>query len=322
MPDYRSGHANTEGNTAQNLFIKSKPGLIAKQDQWLYFINSYALHKVRVDGSGEQTLITFEKPDTPLGHPAPTNLNVIGDWLYLTIDGDIYRVRTDGSRLECLYDQNVPAMQLYVIKNNAYFADENGIHRMDLSTKKIETVNTEIKSWLEVKSTRYQNVYKNLCYLSEEKNALIGFVKTNDRKEIRQYSLSSPDTLQWSITSESSGGSKIFECLIADDTLFYMSQYNIYSANLLKSVPSTSLLFNSQSQVSFLDLLAYSHYKGGLLIARNYSLGTELYYRDGTTALIENSYKPYFFDDGYAYYYYNQLWRANPDFSDPVKLTQ
>ena len=90
-PDYRVGHANTYGNSSNNLF--SNDGQIAKQDQWLYYSREKVLYKVKTDGSAHQIVAEFSG--------AVSGINVVGDWIYLRCTGNVIaRCRTDGSLKE------------------------------------------------------------------------------------------------------------------------------------------------------------------------------------------------------------------------------
>ena len=302
VPDYRAGHANKFGNEMQNVFNNN--GIIAKQDEWLYYFANNATYKVRTDGTGQQMI----------RNTSGYGLNVLGDWIYWCYGSYIYRAQTDGNNGQCLYEQGSNIRQLYVTENYAYFCDENGVHRLNLANNQVKTINTDIK-----------NSY--LRYVSEEKDVLIGLTDRTDSHghEISQYSLSSPNVLQWDVQGDNAPNYP-FDCLIHGDTLFYATPLRIYTADLRNTKPVGEELFRQQRQ-NAVNILHFSAYKGGTLTITNHNYsprGTEFYFMDGTTAFIEDVTKPlYNFGDEYVYYITDgQLYRANGDCSNPVQLTK
>lgn len=321
VPDYRPGYANTVGTTMQVAFNNTS-GIVAKQDQWLYYSDTISddllptLNKIRIDGTGQQTIANFDHV-----LKMPKYLNVIGDWIYFISQYKLLRMRTDGSRVECLYERKASMTGLYVTEKYGYFCVGSNYYRIDLKTKQIE----------DIAST------SRIRYLSEEKDVLIKQTAyIGSLSEIQQCALSSPDTIQWTIQSESSENS-INDCLVAGNTLFYVTKNNIYSADLRSAAPVGKLLFKQQAQNTNI-ICYYSSYKGGVLVTENLNVdnhrGAELYFMDGTTGFIEGTSTggavpaytfPYLynFDDDYVYYFKDDyLYRANADLSNPVQLTK
>jgi len=127
VSDYREGHANTFGNSSNNLF--SNKGQIAKQDQWLYYVkNGKEVWKVKTDGTHNQCILQQTRYSF-------TQLNVVGDWIYLRRVDDLIpdsrrdrlmRFRTDGSQSQIDTSRNVDGVQ--VIGDQLYYCDTNSLY--------------------------------------------------------------------------------------------------------------------------------------------------------------------------------------------------
>ena len=100
-------------------------GMIAKQDEWLFYSLTDGIYKVKTDGTEEQKLC-----DTPgLG------IVVLDDWVYFKYMG-LYRVKTDGSNLEQLSDISKPGT-FNIVDNKIHYCLE---YKMDLDGSNCEQI--------------------------------------------------------------------------------------------------------------------------------------------------------------------------------------
>ncbi|MCL2487994.1 MAG: DUF5050 domain-containing protein [Oscillospiraceae bacterium] len=128
-----SGYSNAVGNTAWNLL---NDGNAAIQGDWVYFNSNEMLYKTKADGSSGHTLLTDSVVKYFPG------INVVGDWIYyMSSDYCIYRIKTDGTGKEKLFDENyasnivVVGDELFYRKHGSlsYFAD-TPIVKLNLQT--------------------------------------------------------------------------------------------------------------------------------------------------------------------------------------------
>ena len=128
IPDYRPGYANHYGfdiNAMSGIF----PGYYATQDGWLYYsMGKDKLYKMPIGGTaGEIVLLADFGYGTSV-----SNINVVGDWIYLAAERQIYKLRTDGSMQERLLDYNCYYGNFYVIGDRLYLSYAK---RLDASTE-------------------------------------------------------------------------------------------------------------------------------------------------------------------------------------------
>jgi len=115
---------NQRGNTNRNI---ADWGVVVKQGDWIFFSDSMTgrnnqsiastLYKVKTDGSELQELFTGSRV---------TSLNIIEDWLYfadLSTSGAIYRLKTDGTGLELLHSTDTGRLLIIVVGDWIYLSN-------------------------------------------------------------------------------------------------------------------------------------------------------------------------------------------------------
>ncbi len=112
--DISTGHL-PKGNSNGNI---NNGGLVAHQDGWIYFANfndDKKIYKSRPDGTEL----------TQLNHENSGYLNVLGDWIYYLSfsDNNLYKMRTDGTMREPVYENQWNAYGINVVGDWIYFVD-------------------------------------------------------------------------------------------------------------------------------------------------------------------------------------------------------
>jgi len=103
---------STPGNTSGNLYLM---GVAAKQGEWIYFADlNGGIYKSKEDGSELVQLVN--------GTDKAYSINIVDDWLYYTVPGTIYKIKTDGSNKTKII--GIPAMlfhKISVIGDTIYY---------------------------------------------------------------------------------------------------------------------------------------------------------------------------------------------------------
>lgn len=85
---------NLDGSNHEPIVDDTAAVRINVADGWIYYADTSAIYKIRTDGTEQTHLCEFFNNGS-------IDLNVLGDWIYLTPMGmNMYRVRTDGSELQ------------------------------------------------------------------------------------------------------------------------------------------------------------------------------------------------------------------------------
>ncbi|MDD4664319.1 MAG: DUF5050 domain-containing protein [Caldisericia bacterium] len=108
--------SQNRGNSIGNLL---NGGFVAQDQDWIYYasINPQGLYKVPINGKKKQ------KVCDDIG----SSINVLSDWIYYsnaTDNSTIYKVKTDGSERQKLYDEPFSSY-LNIAGDWLYFMNEN-----------------------------------------------------------------------------------------------------------------------------------------------------------------------------------------------------
>jgi hypothetical protein len=134
------GRGNTVGNVINY-------GRAAQSGDWIFYStmhsidgnHNWSLVKERTDGSDRQVLYTT-------GNKRIMCINVIGDWIFFTIGGEMYRIRTDGTMSELLHDE-VGLARVFVVDGWIFrtvgSGDSARMHRMRADGSYIEQIHYE-----------------------------------------------------------------------------------------------------------------------------------------------------------------------------------
>ena len=303
VPDYREGHANTVGNTANNLSLSD--GWIAEQDGWLYYyVNGY-LQKIKTDGSDYQLLTECSS--------GCLYINVIGDWIYYNSNG-IRRIRTDGSEGKIITTQN--CSYLSISKSVGYYItyDSAKLYRFDtndLNTQHIFTFTDGGHG----KTAVYDDLLIYLSYDSTGEESLI----------VRD--LSSPNEIIWEKclqSKENNGWSSFF---INGRTLYVFTNGTFCSVDLNQNDPTVRNIASDLFTGSSVDtaIAYYSPYKTGVFAMINYvgAAGHNLHLYNMNGEKINTIYGStgldtplHTFDDDNVYYVQqSKLYKAKGDMS-------
>lgn len=122
IKDFKSYRGNSVGN------LSNRPSIwVVEQDGWLYYSNwNYKdigkLSKMKADGTQAAVLANDEV----------AYLNIMGDWIYyINLDNDgIYRIKTDGTERTRLCEEK--AINITVLGDKIFFSVNGGIYKMDL----------------------------------------------------------------------------------------------------------------------------------------------------------------------------------------------
>ena len=274
-------------------------GMVAKQGDWLYYVQGMSrLMKVKLDGSQRQ--IIYESP----GLMSINNLNVIGDTIYYT-NGGIWSMKTDGTDRKLISSKT--AYNLLVRGTTGWFVEvvnmsdtpaiyvEYSLHQVDLLTGEIITI-VENGSGYGLKT-----VIDNYLIYVNGNNVYKRDLSTDDEILIKQF-----DFVR-GIYNMCVNGDTIYFCGgSADESVF---EIDINNPNVIKATYEFGRVYN------------YFNYAGGGVYgfkdgeaALFYALSGDILYEPNESIIAEAG--VYTFDDGYVYYYIDNLTELHCCFPD------
>ena len=274
-------------------------GMVARQGDWLYYVQGMSrLMKVKLDGSQRQ--IIYESP----GLMGINNLNVIGDTIYYT-NGGIWSMKTDGTDRKLISSKT--AYNLLVRGTTGWFVEvvnmsdtpaiyvEYSLHQVDLLTGEIITI-VENGSGYGLKT-----VIDNYLIYVNGNNVYKRDLSTDDEILIKQF-----DFVR-GIYNMCVNGDTIYFCGgSADESVF---EIDINNPNVIKATYEFGRVYN------------YFNYAGGGVYgfkdgeaALFYALSGDILYEPNES--IREDVGIYTFDDGYVYYYIDNLTELHCCFPD------
>ena len=274
-------------------------GMVAKQGDWLYYVQGMSrLIKVKLDGSQRQ--IIYESP----GLMSINNLNVIGDTIYYT-NGGIWSMKTDGTDRKLISSKT--AYNLLVRGTTGWFVEvintsdtpaiyvEYSLHQVDLLTGEIITI-VENGSGYGLKT-----VIDNYLIYVNGNNVYKRDLSTDDEILIKQF-----DFVR-GIYNMCVNGDTIYFCGgSADESVF---EIDINNPNVIKATYEFGRVYN------------YFNYAGGGVYGSKdggaslfYALSGDILYEPNES--IREDVGIYTFDDGYVYYYIDNLTELHCCFPD------
>ena len=274
-------------------------GMVAKQGDWLYYVQGMSrLMKVKLDGSQRQ--IIYESP----GLMSINNLNVIGDTIYYT-NGGIWSMKTDGTDRKLISSKT--AYNLLVRGTTGWFVEvintsdtpaiyvEYSLHQVDLLTGEIITI-VENGSGYGLKT-----VIDNYLIYVNGNNVYKRDLSTDDEILIKQF-----DFVR-GIYNMCVNGDTIYFCGgSADESVF---EIDINNPNVIKATYEFGRVYN------------YFNYAGGGVYGSKdggaslfYALSGDILYEPNES--IREDVGIYTFDDGYVYYYIDNLTELHCCFPD------
>ena len=274
-------------------------GMVARQGDWLYYVQGMSrLMKVKLDGSQRQ--IIYESP----GLMGINNLNVIGDTIYYT-NGGIWSMKTDGTDRKLISSKT--AYNLLVRGTTGWFVEvvnmsdtpaiyvEYSLHQVDLLTGEIITI-VENGSGYGLKT-----VIDNYLIYVNGNNVYKRDLSTDDEILIKQF-----DFVR-GIYNMCVNGDTIYFCGgSADESVF---EIDINNPNVIKATYEFGRVYN------------YFNYAGGGVYGSKdggaslfYALSGDILYEPNES--IREDVGIYTFDDGYVYYYIDNLTELHCCFPD------
>jgi hypothetical protein len=197
-------NSNELGNTSSNM---TNGGIIAEKKNWIYYSTQTGLYKMSNDGN--TTIKLYDK--------SVKNINVMGNWLYFnTNDNQVLKMKTDGSELTVIAEENKGLDLSFVTKNHLYFY---GSSTEDKKSKRfIQDINGgEIKE------------LSNSFYITSVKNGSIyGFRSTDSQTNVRKRTYNKLD-------AEGNVKKNIFEIEIPENTYWRImdDKYMYYSKDFV-----------------------------------------------------------------------------------------
>ena len=274
-------------------------GMVARQGDWLYYVQGMSrLMKVKLDGSQRQ--IIYESP----GLMGINNLNVIGDTIYYT-NGGIWSMKTDGTDRKLISSKT--AYNLLVRGTTGWFIEvvnmsdtpaiyvKYSLHQVDLLTGEIITI-VENGSGYGLKT-----VIDNYLIYVNGNNVYKRDLSTDDEILIKQF-----DFVR-GIYNMCVNGDTIYFCGgSADESVF---EIDINNPNVIKATYEFGRVYN------------YFNYAGGGVYGSKdggaslfYALSGDILYEPNES--IREDVGIYTFDDGYVYYYIDNLTELHCCFPD------
>ena len=274
-------------------------GMVAKQGDWLYYVQGMSrLIKVKLDGSQRQ--IIYESP----GLMSINNLNVIGDTIYYT-NGGIWSMKTDGTDRKLISSKT--AYNLLVRGTTGWFVEvvnmsdtpaiyvEYSLHQVDLLTGEIITI-VENGSGYGLKT-----VIDNYLIYVNGNDVYKRDLSTDDEILIKQF-----DFVR-GIYNMCVNGDTIYFCGGSADKRVF--EIDINNPNVIKATYEFGRVYN------------YFNYAGGGVYgfkdgeaALFYALSGDILYEPNESIIAEAG--VYTFDDGYVYYYIDNLTELHCCFPD------
>ena len=274
-------------------------GMVAKQGDWLYYVQGMSrLMKVKLDGSQRQ--IIYESP----GLMGINNLNVIGDTIYYT-NGGIWSMKTDGTDRKLISSKT--AYNLLVRGTTGWFIEvvnmsdtpaiyvKYSLHQVDLLTGEIITI-VENGSGYGLKT-----VIDNYLIYVNGNDVYKRDLSTDDEILIKQFDFAR------GIYNMCVNGDTIYFCGgSADESVF---EIDINNPNVIKATYEFGRVYN------------YFNYAGGGVYGSKdggaslfYALSGDILYEPNESIIAEAG--VYTFDDGYVYYYIDNLTELHCCFPD------
>lgn len=274
-------------------------GMVAKQGDWLYYVQGMSrLMKVKLDGSQRQ--IIYESP----GLMSINNLNVIGDTIYYT-NGGIWSMKTDGTDRKLISSKT--AYNLLVRGTTGWFVEvintsdtpaiyvEYSLHQVDLLTGEIITI-VENGSGYGLKT-----VIDNYLIYVNGNDVYKRDLSTDDEILIKQFDFAR------GIYNMCVNGDTIYFCGGSADKRVF--EIDINNPNVIKATYEFGRVYN------------YFNYAGGGVYgfkdgeaALFYALSGDILYEPNESIIAEAG--VYTFDDGYVYYYIDNLTELHCCFPD------
>ena len=274
-------------------------GMVAKQGDWLYYVQGMSrLMKVKLDGSQRQ--IIYESP----GLMSINNLNVIGDTIYYT-NGGIWSMKTDGTDRKLISSKT--AYNLLVRGTTGWFIEvvnmsdtpaiyvKYSLHQVDLLTGEIITI-VENGSGYGLKT-----VIDNYLIYVNGNDVYKRDLSTDDEILIKQFDFAR------GIYNMCVNGDTIYFCGGSADKRVF--EIDINNPNVIKATYEFGRVYN------------YFNYAGGGVYgfkdgeaALFYALSGDILYEPNESIIAEAG--VYTFDDGYVYYYIDNLTELHCCFPD------
>ena len=274
-------------------------GMVARQGDWLYYVQGMSrLIKVKLDGSQRQ--IIYESP----GLMSINNLNVIGDTIYYT-NGGIWSMKTDGTDRKLISSKT--AYNLLVRGTTGWFIEvvnmsdtpaiyvKYSLHQVDLLTGEIITI-VENGSGYGLKT-----VIDNYLIYVNGNDVYKRDLSTDDEILIKQF-----DFVR-GIYNMCVNGDTIYFCGGSADKRVF--EIDINNPNVIKATYEFGRVYN------------YFNYAGGGVYgfkdgeaALFYALSGDILYEPNESIIAEAG--VYTFDDGYVYYYIDNLTELHCCFPD------
>ena len=274
-------------------------GMVAKQGDWLYYVQGMSrLMKVKLDGSQRQ--IIYESP----GLMGINNLNVIGDTIYYT-NGGIWSMKTDGTDRKLISSKT--AYNLLVRGTTGWFIEvvnmsdtpaiyvKYSLHQVDLLTGEIITI-VENGSGYGLKT-----VIDNYLIYVNGNDVYKRDLSTDDEILIKQFDFAR------GIYNMCVNGDTIYFCGGSADKRVF--EIDINNPNVIKATYEFGRVYN------------YFNYAGGGVYgfkdgeaALFYALSGDILYEPNESIIAEAG--VYTFDDGYVYYYIDNLTELHCCFPD------
>ena len=274
-------------------------GMVAKQGDWLYYVQGMSrLIKVKLDGSQRQ--IIYESP----GLMGINNLNVIGDTIYYT-NGGIWSMKTDGTDRKLISSKT--AYNLLVRGTTGWFIEvvnmsdtpaiyvKYSLHQVDLLTGEIITI-VENGSGYGLKT-----VIDNYLIYVNGNDVYKRDLSTDDEILIKQFDFAR------GIYNMCVNGDTIYFCGGSADKRVF--EIDINNPNVIKATYEFGRVYN------------YFNYAGGGVYGSKdggaslfYALSGDILYEPNES--IREDVGIYTFDDGYVYYYIDNLTELHCCFPD------
>lgn len=145
---------STLGNSANNI---NNYGAVAESDDHVFYVkDNVSLVRADKDFNNETYLIKKSSGD------GISHLNIMDEWIFYRSNKSIYRMKTDGSKDETIYDMGY-AMEMHVLDNWIYFIshnDDSRIYKIDINGQNLQVLNDT--------SVRDISIYENRIYYSYE----------------------------------------------------------------------------------------------------------------------------------------------------------
>ena len=274
-------------------------GMVARQGDWLYYVQGMSrLMKVKLDGSQRQ--IIYESP----GLMGINNLNVIGDTIYYT-NGGIWSMKTDGTDRKLISSKT--AYNLLVRGTTGWFIEvvnmsdtpaiyvKYSLHQVDLLTGEIITI-VENGSGYGLKT-----VIDNYLIYVNGNDVYKRDLSTDDEILIKQFDFAR------GIYNMCVNGDTIYFCGGSADKRVF--EIDINNPNVIKATYEFGRVYN------------YFNYAGGGVYGSKdggaslfYALSGDILYEPNES--IREDVGIYTFDDGYVYYYIDNLTELHCCFPD------